>query len=57
MWPIERFKKYCSHSERGFLGFSEALAKEQLNIRTVKLTRSTWLVQILSPTGLVCDTL
>ena len=39
------------------MGFSEALAKEQLNIRTVKLTRSTWLVQILSPTGLVCDTL
>jgi hypothetical protein len=25
---LERFKKYCSHSERGFLGFGEALAKE-----------------------------
>jgi hypothetical protein len=25
---LERFKKYCSHSERGFLGFGEASAKE-----------------------------
>ena len=27
---LERIKKYCSQSERGFLGFSEALAKEQV---------------------------
>jgi hypothetical protein len=33
-WPkgiaciLERFKKYCSCLERGFLGFGEALAKE-----------------------------
>jgi hypothetical protein len=27
---LERLKKYCSHSERGFLGFGEALAKEQV---------------------------
>jgi hypothetical protein len=26
--PIERFKKECGRSERGFLGFGEALAKE-----------------------------
>jgi hypothetical protein len=26
----ERLKKYCSRSERGFLGFGEALAKEQV---------------------------
>jgi len=26
----ERLKKYCSHSERGFLGSGEALAKEQV---------------------------
>ena len=26
---LERLKKYCSHSERGFLGSGEALAKEQ----------------------------
>ncbi|HUD47501.1 MAG TPA: hypothetical protein VMR33_11760 [Candidatus Baltobacteraceae bacterium] len=25
---LERFKKYCSRLERGFLGFGEALAKE-----------------------------
>ena len=25
---LERFKKYCGRSERGFLGFGEALAKE-----------------------------
>jgi hypothetical protein len=25
---IERFKKYCGHSERELLGFGEALAKE-----------------------------
>ena len=27
---LERFKKYYSQSERGFLGFSEALAKEHV---------------------------
>jgi len=27
---LERLKKYCSHLERGFLGFGEALAKEQV---------------------------
>jgi hypothetical protein len=27
---LERLKKYCSHSERGFLGFGEASAKEQV---------------------------
>ena len=27
---LERLKKYCSRSERGFLGFGEALAKEQV---------------------------
>jgi hypothetical protein len=26
----ERLKKYCSHLERGFLGFGEALAKERV---------------------------
>jgi hypothetical protein len=26
----ERLKKYCSHSERGFLDFGEASAKEQV---------------------------
>jgi len=25
---LERLKKYCSHLERGFLGFGEALTKE-----------------------------
>jgi len=25
---LERFKKYCSRLERGFLGFGEASAKE-----------------------------
>jgi hypothetical protein len=28
---LERFKKYCSHSEREFLDFGEALAKEHAN--------------------------
>jgi hypothetical protein len=27
----ERLKKYCSHTERGFLGFGEALAKERVS--------------------------
>jgi hypothetical protein len=27
---LERLKKFCSHSERGFLGVGEALAKEQV---------------------------
>jgi hypothetical protein len=27
---LERFKKNCGRSERGFLGFGEALAKEQV---------------------------
>ena len=27
---LERFKKYCGHLERGFLGFGEALAKEHV---------------------------
>jgi hypothetical protein len=27
---LERFKKCCGRSERGFLGFGEALAKEQV---------------------------
>jgi len=26
--PLERLKKYCSHLERGFLGFGEASSKE-----------------------------
>jgi hypothetical protein len=25
---LERFKKFCGRSERGFLGFGEALANE-----------------------------
>jgi hypothetical protein len=32
---LERLKKYCSHSERGFLGFGEALAKEQVRSNPV----------------------
>ena len=28
---LERLKKNCSHAEREFLSFGEALAKEQLN--------------------------
>jgi cysteine desulfurase/selenocysteine lyase len=31
----ERLKKYCSRSERGFLGFGEALAKEQVQSNPV----------------------
>jgi hypothetical protein len=27
---LERLEKYCSRAERGFLGFGEALAKEQV---------------------------
>ena len=27
---LERLKKFCGHSERGFLGFGEASAKEQV---------------------------
>ncbi len=27
---LERLKKYCSHSDRGFLGFGEDSAKEQV---------------------------
>ena len=27
---LERFKKYCGHWERGFLGSDEALAKEHV---------------------------
>jgi hypothetical protein len=27
---LERFKKCCGRSERGFLGLGEALAKEQV---------------------------
>jgi hypothetical protein len=30
MASIERLKKKCSHAERGFLSFGEALAKEQV---------------------------
>jgi hypothetical protein len=32
---LERLKKNCSHSERGFLGFGEALAKEQVSKKTL----------------------
>jgi hypothetical protein len=28
----EHLKKYCSHAERGFLGFGEALAKEHPSV-------------------------
>jgi hypothetical protein len=28
-FSLEHFKKQCGHSERGFFGFGEALAKEQ----------------------------
>jgi hypothetical protein len=30
-----RLKKYCGHSERGFLGFGEASAKEQVQCNPV----------------------
>jgi len=36
---LERLKKYCSHAERGFLGFGEALAKEQVR-STLRLSRN-----------------
>ena len=36
---LERFKKCCGRSERGFLGFGEALAKEQVWI-TLWLSRN-----------------
>jgi hypothetical protein len=29
-FSLERFKKYCRRSGRGFLGFGEALAKAQI---------------------------
>src|SRR6266404_9477615 len=40
--PLERLKKYCSHSEREFLGFGEALAKES---RQVGMTEPKRLVR------------
>jgi len=37
---LERLKKYCSHSERGFLGFGGALAKEQVRNPVTEPKRS-----------------